>query len=144
MNGAPDLVDYFGEAAGYCAVILQHGKETLLSVRFLTSEDMDAFASRHAWNPGNDFSPISRNAFGRDDHQDIGSSSSYCDQGIKGSGIWAEHMESGCFTTTAQSAAMDFGCPALYSFNASNMASMFSGLVPGGKSHPVDKTKFLK
>jgi hypothetical protein len=51
MNGAPDLVDYFGEVAGYTAVIIRHEKETLLSVRFMTKEDMDAFTSKHNWDP---------------------------------------------------------------------------------------------
>jgi len=51
MNGAPDLVDYFGEVTGYTAVIMQHEKETVLSVRFRTKEDMLTFASIHNWNP---------------------------------------------------------------------------------------------
>jgi len=51
MNGAPDLVDYFSEATGYCVVILQSGEQTILSVRFSTKEEMIRFMSLHNWNP---------------------------------------------------------------------------------------------
>jgi hypothetical protein len=47
MNGAPDVAGFFGETSDYCAVILKQDKETLLSVRFLSSEAMDAFVSHH-------------------------------------------------------------------------------------------------
>ncbi len=51
MNGAPDLSDYFGETTGYCAVVLQRGDVTVLSVRFSTREDINAFAALHDWDP---------------------------------------------------------------------------------------------
>ncbi|MBN1415207.1 MAG: hypothetical protein JW973_08920 [Bacteroidales bacterium] len=50
MNGAPDLVDYFGDAKGYYAIILRHETEIILSVRFLSEEDRNAFASLHSWD----------------------------------------------------------------------------------------------
>jgi hypothetical protein len=50
-NGAPDLVNYFGEATGYSAVILQHTGESILSIKFSTKEALDAFESHHTRNP---------------------------------------------------------------------------------------------
>jgi hypothetical protein len=51
MNGAPDLADFFGETNGYSAVIMRRDKQIVLSVQFLTKEDLNAFASLHHWDP---------------------------------------------------------------------------------------------
>jgi hypothetical protein len=51
INGAADLIDYFGDATGYCAVIIHYEDQTMLSVRFFTKEDMNAFAILHHWDP---------------------------------------------------------------------------------------------
>jgi len=51
MNVAPDMADYFSEARRYYAVIMHIDEQTLKSVRFLTKEDLNAFASLHNWNP---------------------------------------------------------------------------------------------
>jgi hypothetical protein len=51
MNGVADLEDFFGDATGYCAVILRLEKETIISVRFQNREALEAFESRHAYTP---------------------------------------------------------------------------------------------
>lgn len=47
MNGMPDMADYLGEASGYTAVILPREEENLLSVRFPSAAEADAFATLH-------------------------------------------------------------------------------------------------
>ena len=53
MNGAPDWEDYFKDATGYCVVILSGNENTILSVRFKTTGDLEKFASIHNWELGN-------------------------------------------------------------------------------------------
>jgi hypothetical protein len=51
MNGAPDWEDYFKDATGYCLVILSGKENTLLSVKFKTTGDLEKFESLHNWKP---------------------------------------------------------------------------------------------
>ena len=53
INGAPDWEDYFKDATGYCLVILSGNENTILSVKFNTTGDLEKFASLHKWDIGN-------------------------------------------------------------------------------------------
>lgn len=50
INGASDWEDYFSDATGYTAVILQKEENTLLSVKFGNVENMSDFARLHKWD----------------------------------------------------------------------------------------------
>lgn len=52
MNGAPDLGAYLGETTGYYAVILRQENQTMVSVRFLSREELETFMSGKGWYLG--------------------------------------------------------------------------------------------
>ncbi len=50
VNGSPDLEDYFKEAEGYSALILNSADRTVISVKFRDSETFADFLGLHHWN----------------------------------------------------------------------------------------------
>lgn len=50
VNGDPDLEDFFMGAKGYIAFILKSPEKSIISVRFLKSEDYNDFLKLHRWN----------------------------------------------------------------------------------------------